>query len=85
MVRSFYEHRAAVESGPFFGMLFLYNNLHVLHHLKPAMPWYEMPAYYRANRDDLMARNGGYVFSGYGEVVRRFALRPTFTPVHPNL
>jgi len=94
MVRSFYEHRAAddkyhrcaaVESGPFFGMLFLYNNLHVLHHLKPTMPWYEMPAYYRANRDELIAHNGGYVFSGYGEVVRRFLFRPTFTPVHPDL
>jgi len=53
LLRAFYEHRAAVdsaqrtasvESNLVFGMLFLYNNLHVVHHRMPAMPWYDIPA-----------------------------------------
>jgi len=52
---AFYEHRAAMESAErtascesnfVFGMLFLYNNLHVVHHRMPAMPWYDIPRYY---------------------------------------
>jgi fatty acid desaturase len=93
LVRSFYEHRAAddpahrtaiIESGMFFNLLFLYNNLHVVHHLDPKMPWYEIPAYYKQHRDDLHRRNGGYVLKGYGQVVRKFLFTPAFYPVHPN-
>jgi len=91
LIRSFCEHGAAqnpahrtaiVESGTFFNLLFLYNNLHVVHHLDPTMPWYEIPGYYRDNRQDLHDRNGGYVLKGYGEVIRRFLFTPAFIPVH---
>ena len=94
MVRSFYEHRAgdtpeqrvaSVESGPFWSLLFLNNNLHIVHHLQPSMPWYEIPGYYRDHREELGRLNGGYVLKGYGEVIGRYLLRPTFTPVHPTL
>jgi fatty acid desaturase len=94
LLRAFYEHRAAdastertasVESNFVFGMLFLYNNLHVVHHRNPAMPWYEIPRYYREHKAELLRSNGQFVFSGYGVLARRFLLSPVFNPVHPTL
>lgn len=92
MVRSYLEHRpatvagertAVVESNAFWRLLFLCNNLHVVHHDRPGLPWYRIPAVYRAERDAIRRRNGGWVFSGYGEVARRFLFRPKDLPVHP--
>jgi len=92
LLRSFAEHRAAespghrtavVESGPLFALMFLNNNLHVLHHLQPGIPWYALPAVYRQNREQLLAGNGAYLFRGYREIFRRFLLRPRGSPVHP--
>jgi fatty acid desaturase len=94
LLRAFYEHRAAedsqqrtaaVESNVVFGLLYLYNNLHVVHHLKPTMPWYDIPRYYRENRESLLELNGHYVYRGYGVFVRHFLLTPVFNPVHPLL
>lgn len=93
LIRSFAEHRAheeaakrtaIVENSPFFGFLFLNNNLHVAHHLWPAVAWYRLPALYRARRAELIARNGGLVYDGYAEVFRKFLLRPHHQPVHPT-
>ena len=94
LLRAFHEHRAAedsqqrtasVESNVLFGLLFLYNNLHVVHHLKPTMPWYDIPRYYRKNRGALLKMNGDFVYRGYGVFTRRFLLTPVFDPVHPFL
>jgi fatty acid desaturase len=94
LLRAFYEHRAAedsqqrtaaVESNVIFGLLYLYNNLHVVHHLKPTMPWYDIPRYYRENRESLLELNGQYAYRGYAVFVRRFLLTPVFSPVHPLL
>jgi fatty acid desaturase len=94
LLRTFTEHRAAensekrtaaVESNAIFGLLYLYNNLHVAHHLQPTMPWYDIPSFYRANRDELLRRNGGFVYSGYGQLARRYFFVPIFNPVHPIL
>jgi len=94
LLRAFTEHRAAldsaertaaVESNVVFGLLFLYNNLHVVHHLKPTIPWYDIPAYYRENRRELLASNGQFVYKGYAQLARRFLLVPVFSPVHPYL
>ena len=93
LLRAFIEHRwgetpheriASVESNRFFGVLFLWNNIHIVHHLHPAMPWYDIPAYYRLHRHRLMELNGNYVFRGYFEIARHWLLRPVFTPVHPR-
>ena len=93
MVRSFIEHRAAddtnhrtasVEAGLFFGSLFLNNNLHVVHHMRPDLPWFRIPEFYRERRNELLQGNGGYFYEGYGEVVRRYLFKPTFTPVQPG-
>jgi fatty acid desaturase len=94
LLRAFYEHRAAadsqqrtaaVESNVVFGLLYLYNNLHVVHHYKPTMPWYDIPRYYRENRESLLELNGQYVYRGYAVFVRRFLFTPVFSPEHPLL
>ncbi len=93
LLRSFAEHRpatrrghcsAVVESNPIFGLLFLYNNLHALHHAEPWRPWYQLPRRYRQVRDQLLRDNGGLMISGYGDIVRRFLLGPMDHPVHPD-
>ena len=57
-LRSFAEHRShadpklrtnVVETGRFFSLLFLNNNLHIAHHAKPGMAWYRLPDAWRAS------------------------------------
>jgi fatty acid desaturase len=93
LLRSFAEHRPAqershrsaiVETNPVVAILFLNNNLHALHHDEPALPWYRLPARYRERRQELLASNGGYLFSGYGELARRFGVRAKDSPRHPG-
>ena len=82
LLRSFAEHRARpqvservaiVESGPLISLLYLNNNLHCIHHGAPQTPWYQLPALWRAQREDVLTANGGYCYSGYGEIIRRHA------------
>jgi fatty acid desaturase len=68
-----------------FGILFLFNNLHVVHHLKPTLPWYEIPRYYRHNRADLLRSNGNFFYRGYAQLAARHFFVPVFSPVHPFL
>jgi fatty acid desaturase len=93
LVRSFCEHQAAadlgertviVEASPAWSLLFLNNNLHVAHHTRPALAWYRLPAYYRAERAALIARNGGYVIRGYGAIFRRYLVRPKEPVAYPE-
>jgi fatty acid desaturase len=92
LIRSFAEHRAAegvreriaiVENAPVLGLLFLYNNLHLVHHAWPELPWWRIPRAYRAHRDQLIAANGGLVYNGYLDVARRFWLTPHDNIMHP--
>jgi fatty acid desaturase len=92
LVRSFAEHRAhpgiaertvIVEAGPVMSLLFLHNNLHALHHAEPALPWYRLPARFKARRGELLSANGGYRFSGYGEILLRYFLWPKEQLHHP--
>ena len=91
-IRTFLEHRAVgpfcersviIERGGILGFLFLNNHLHALHHAQPEMPWYRLPALYRRDRDRLLQRNGGYVFPGYGAVIRHYLLTPKEPAVYP--
>ena len=93
LVRSFAEHKAEseverrtaiVENSWIFGVLFLFNNLHVAHHMRPTLPWYELPAWYTRNRAALSARNGGLVYRGYFEVFSRFFVLPYEQTIHPH-
>jgi fatty acid desaturase len=92
-IRSFAEHRfaerheertAIVERGGPLALLFLNNNLHVLHHLRPTVAWYDLPALYRAHRATLVERNGGLVYKSYGELFGRFFWRPHDRLLHPH-
>ncbi|ACK51746.1 fatty acid desaturase [Methylocella silvestris BL2] len=94
LIRSFGEHRAAgavsertaiVENARILGPLFLFNNLHVVHHERPDLPWYRIPGWYRKHREELIAKNGGRVYDGYSEIARRFLFKPHDAPVHPFL
>ena len=91
-VRTFLEHRADAEAGrrtviiedrgPF-AFLFLNNNLHVVHHLHPLVPWYRLPQVYRADPERYLGRNGGYRYASYFEVFRRYFLTAKDPVVHP--
>jgi len=94
MIRTFAEHQAQervgsrsviVEDRGFFALLFLNNNLHLVHHDQPGTPWYHLPAIYRARKAHWHAENGGYVFRGYGELFRRYAFRSKEPVPHPFL
>ena len=93
LIRSFAEHRARpqaseriaiVEDSWVLGPLFLFNNLHSLHHESPLIPWYEYPARYRVIRERLIAENGGLVYRSYFEVARRYLFRAHDVLLHPS-
>jgi fatty acid desaturase len=91
-VRTYLEHRAheiarcrsvLIDGGRILPFLFLNNNLHVVHHARPAIAWYRLPAHYRANRESYLRRNEGYAYASYGEVFRRYFLRAKDPVPHP--
>lgn len=93
LVRSYCEHRAnptvgqrtaIVEDSWLFGPLFLFNNLHALHHEDPGLPWYRYLPRYRERRAALVAANGGLVYRSYLEVAARFLFRPHDALQHPH-
>ena len=91
-IRTFLEHRAhekargrtviVEDRGPL-AFLFLNNNLHVVHHCKPSVPWYRLPALYRSQRAEWLRRNEGYLYRGYAEVFRRHLLTAKDPVPHP--
>jgi fatty acid desaturase len=92
MMRSYAEHRAhesvgcrtiVVETNPVIGFMFLNNNLHMAHHERPWLAWYDLPGYYRSHREQLLKDNCGYLMHGYGELARRWGLRPKEPVAHP--
>ena len=93
LVRSFCEHQAAeeighrtilVEASAFWSLLFLNNNLHIAHHEQPRIAWYDLPAFYAAEKARLIARNGHYLKLGYGEIFRSYFFRRKEPLAHPN-
>lgn len=92
-LRSFCEHRWAedpdgrtvIVAPSILGLLFLNNNLHLVHHRYPGMPWHALPAAYRLRRAEWSAINDGYVFSGYGAVLRAFGMRMKGPVAHPAI
>jgi fatty acid desaturase len=93
LIRSFAEHLARspvrervalVERSWLLGPLFLFNNLHALHHETPGLPWYQYPARYRVHRERLIAENGGLLYVTYFDVARRFLFRRRDVLPHPT-
>ena len=91
-IRTFLEHRAheaarartviIEDRGPL-ALLFLNNNLHVVHHMHPTVAWYRLPGTYRANREHYLRRNEGYLYRSYAEVFGRYLLRAKDPVPHP--
>ncbi len=91
-LRTFLEHRAhdcatartaIVEDSGFFGMLFLNNNLHVVHHLHPGVPWYALPTLYRAGAQHYLNVNQGYRYDSYLDVAHKYLFRTKDPVPHP--
>lgn len=91
-IRTFCEHQAhescggrsvIIEDRGILAFLFLNNNFHVVHHMHPNVPWYDLPAKYAAARDHYLRRNGGYMFASYGAVIRKHLWRPKDPVAHP--
>jgi fatty acid desaturase len=95
-IRTFLEHRAheeargrtvVIEDHGLLALIFLNNNLHVVHHNHPGVAWYDLPARFAAQREEFLARNDGYYFRSYGEVFRRYfwhAKDPVPHPLFPR-
>ncbi len=64
-----------------FGFLFLNNNYHAMHHALPSLPWYRIPSAWQSPRSGQFERSGGFAFSGYGAIARRWFLRVVFEPI----
>lgn len=91
-IRTFAEHRAhehaaersviIEDRGPL-ALLFLNNNLHVVHHMHPHVAWHRLPAMYRRSQSRYQGRNGGYVFRSYWALFSRHLLRSKDPVPHP--
>ncbi len=91
-IRTFLEHRAheafrartviIEDRGPL-ALLFLNNNLHVVHHMHPAVPWYDLPRLYAERKAHYQRRNDGYVYGNYVEIFRRYFTRAKDPVPHP--
>ncbi|MGX9357207.1 fatty acid desaturase [Roseobacteraceae bacterium S113] len=91
-IRTFLEHQAhehargrtvIIEDRGLLAFLFLNNNLHVVHHMHPRVPWYGLPGLYAKNSARYLAQNEGYRFGSYREIFARFFLRAKDPVPHP--
>lgn len=91
-IRTFLEHRAhedchgrtvVIEDRGPLSWLFLNNNLHIVHHLHPGVPWHALPRLYRENRDSFLRANQGYLYRHYGQILWRYLLRSKDPVPHP--
>jgi fatty acid desaturase len=92
-IRTFAEHQWSerpdgrtiiVERSPL-SLLFLNNNLHLVHHKQPQVAWYRLPQLFRERRAEWIAMNGGYVYPNYLALLKDFAFRAKEPVVHPFL
>ncbi|AVX90655.1 fatty acid desaturase [Pseudomonas sp. VE 196-7] len=92
MIRSYYEHRPHAqpeqrtvlnEAGWPWRWLFLNLNFHLVHHDLPGLAWYDLPQAYRMRREQWVARSGGFLVQGYGQLWWRHGFKPIDSPEHP--
>ena len=91
-IRTYLEHRAheafrartviIEDRGPL-ALLFLNNNLHVVHHMHPTLPWYELPALYARKAEHYRRRNDSYVYRNYAEIFRKYLFTAKDPVPHP--
>ena len=92
LLRSYAEHQAdrspnrrsaIVERGGLFGLLYLNNNLHYVHHQNPGVAWYDLPALFRAHRESVLEENGNFHFRSYWSMLAQHGLRAKEPIPHP--
>ncbi|SHH93403.1 fatty acid desaturase [Marivita hallyeonensis] len=95
-LRTYLEHQAhdrtlartaIVEDCGILSILFLYNNLHVVHHMHPGLPWYALPRIYADRRSEFLSQNEGYRYGAYSEIFRKYLFRakdPVPHPLYPD-
>lgn len=90
-LRTFAEHQwhetpdgrtIIVEHSPL-SILFLNNNLHLVHHKNPTAPWYELPQLYKRDRARWRRLNDGYVYRNYWQLFRAYAVVAKEPVAHP--
>lgn len=91
-IRTFLEHRAHThmpsrtviieDRGPL-AFLFLNNNLHLVHHAHPSVPWYKLPRLYRSRAAEYQKRNQGYCYRSYAEIFRAYFVKRKEPVAHP--
>lgn len=91
-IRTFLEHRAydkargrtvVIEDRGLLAFLFLNNNLHVVHHMHPNVPWYDLPQKFAARRQHYLVRNDGYVYPAYKSIFAAYLFRMKDPVAHP--
>jgi fatty acid desaturase len=90
-IRTYCEHqwhdvpgrRTIIVERSWLAPVFLYNNLHIVHHARPGLPWYRLPGAYRADRRHWHDLNGGYVYPSYGAIAWRYLVRRKEPLAHP--
>ena len=91
-IHTFIEHRAhekirartiVIEGRGLWAFLFLNNSFHLVHHMHPQMPWYDLPALYRSRKDHFLARNDGCVFKSYTDIFLRHFFKAKDNVPHP--
>jgi fatty acid desaturase len=94
LVRSFCEHQAAetigertiiVEASTFWSLLYLNNNLHIAHHERPRIAWFELPSYYRQEREQFLSRNNYYLMRGYRQIFFKYFFKTKESVQYPNV
>jgi len=65
-------------------LLYLNNNLHLVHHKNPGAAWYELQRLYAEKSADWKRLNKGYVYSGYWRLWKQWAFRTKEKLVHPR-
>jgi fatty acid desaturase len=91
-VRTFLEHQAHEKArgrtviiddrGPL-SFLFLNNNYHLVHHMHPKVPWYQLPGLFRQKAERYLRTNDGYFYRSYGEVFWRYLFHRKDPVPHP--
>jgi fatty acid desaturase len=91
-IRTYLEHQAherargrtvVIEDRGPLSLIFLNNNFHVVHHMHPRVPWYQLPKLFRENRARYLSRNDGYYFRSYAEIFRRYLFKAKDPVPHP--
>ncbi|MCY3878757.1 MAG: fatty acid desaturase [Rhodobacteraceae bacterium] len=91
-IRTFLEHRAhtrptgrtvVINDRGWLALLFLNNNFHIVHHMNPTLPWYELPKLFDSERERILQVNDGYMYDSYRTVFANFLLKPKDPVPHP--